>query len=97
MEKQLKQPIEQLTLKTLQKGTISTIKLIENIFALRPKTTKQGVYRVLRKLKNEEKIVIHGKFVSLNLHWIKNMNEFFSLAQFYYSPKVASSDGFFEC
>ncbi len=94
MEKQLKRPIEQLILKTLQKGTISTIKLIESISTIRPKTTKQGVYRVLRKLKDEEKIVIHGKSVSLNLHWIKNMNEFFSLAQFYYSPKVASPDGF---
>lgn len=88
------QPIEQLIIKTVQKGTISTIKLIENISAVRPKTTKQGVYRVLRKLRDEEKIVIHGKSVSLNLHWIKKMNEFFSLAQFYYSPKVASPDDF---
>ncbi len=94
MEKQLKQPIEQLMLKTLQKGTISTIKLIQSISAVRPKTTKQGVYRVLRKLKDEGKIVIYGKSVSLNLHWIKNMNEFFSLAQFHYSPKVANPDGF---
>ncbi|MDP3769727.1 MAG: hypothetical protein U1A23_04480 [Candidatus Sungbacteria bacterium] len=94
MGKQPKQPIEQLILQTLQKGTVSTIKLIESISAIRFKTTKQGIYRVLRKLKDEEKIVIHGKSVSLNLHWIKNMNEFFSLAQFYYSPKVASSDGF---
>lgn len=94
MEKHPKQPIEQLILKTLQKGTISTIGLIEKISALRFATTKQGVYRVLRKLKNEEKIVIHGKSVSLNLHWIKNMNEFFSLAQFFYSPKVANPDGF---
>jgi len=94
VEKQPKQPIEQLILKTLQKGTISTIKLIESISAIRLKTTKQGVYRVLRKLKDEEKIVIYGKSVSLNLHWIKNMNEFFSLAQFYYSPKVANPDGF---
>ncbi|MBU1102588.1 hypothetical protein KJ853_02955, partial [Patescibacteria group bacterium] len=94
MEKRLKQPIEQLILKTLQKGTISTIRLIQNISAIRSGTTKQGVYRVLRKLKDGEKIVIHGKSVSLNLHWIKNMNEFFSLAQFYYSPKVANPDGF---
>lgn len=94
MEKHPKQPIEPLILKILQKGTISTIELIEKISALRLATTKQGVYRVLRKLKNEEKIVIHGKSVSLNLHWIKNMNEFFSLAQFYYSRKVANPDGF---
>lgn len=94
MRKTQKQPIEQLVLKTLQKGTTSTTGLIEKIFTLRPTTTKQGVYRVLRKLKDEEKIVIHGKYVSLNLHWIKNMNEFFSLAQFYYLPKVANLDWF---
>jgi len=90
-----RKPIEQIALKILQKGTIQTATLLENIFLSRPKTTKQGVYRVLRKLKNEEKIVIHGKLVSLNLHWIKNMNEFFYLAHFYYSsPKAASLDSF---
>ena len=73
---------------------ISTIELIEMISGIRAKTTKQGVYRVLRKLKNEEKIVIHGKLISLSLHWIKTMNEFFSLAQFYYSSKFANSDSF---
>ncbi|MEK7621988.1 MAG: hypothetical protein AAB415_02300, partial [Patescibacteria group bacterium] len=77
-----------------QKGTMPTIKLIESVSAIRPKTTKQGVYRVLRKLRDEEKIVIHGKEASLNLHWLKDRNEFFSLAQFYYLPKVASPDNF---
>ena len=94
MDKHPKQPIEQLILKALQGGTISTTGLIEKIYVLRPATTKQGIYRVLRKLKNEEKIVIHGKSVSLSLNWIKNMNEFFSLAQFYYSPKIVNPDGF---
>ncbi len=94
MGKPKSQPIEQLILKTLQKGAILTIKLIEHIALIRHKTTKQGVYRVLRKLRDEEKIVIHGKSISLNLHWIKKMNEFFSLAHFYYSQKVASPDSF---
>lgn len=94
MEVKLKQPIEQLILKILQKGTTSSTKLIESIYIKRPQTTKQGVYRVLRKLKNEEKIVIHGKSISLNLHWIKNMNEFFSLAQFYYVTKTSGIDSF---
>ncbi len=94
MLKPIIEPIEGLILKILQKGTMPTIKLIESVSAIRSKTTKQGVYRVLRKLRNEEKIVIHGKLVSLNLHWIKDRNEFFSLAQFYYLPKVANSDSF---
>ena len=49
--------------------------------------TRQGVYRVLRKLKLEEKIVIHGKSVSLNIQWLRKMSEYFSVAQYYYSPK----------
>ncbi len=86
-----KQSIEQLVVNILQKGSISSVDLIRNISLIRPITTKQGVYRVLRKLKNEEKIVIHGKMISLNLHWIRKMSNFFSLAQFNY---LSSSDGF---
>jgi hypothetical protein len=94
MEKNPKRTIEQLLLETLQKGTDSASELIKKISIIRPKTTKQGVYRVLRKLRSEEKIVVHGKSISLSLHWIKNMSEFFSVAQFYYSPKISGSDSF---
>lgn len=94
MRTQEKEPIEGIVLKILQKGTIQTAALLENVILSRSKTTKQGIYRVLRKLKNEEKIVIHGKSVSLNLHWIKKMNDFFSLARFHYASKVTSADNF---
>lgn len=94
MRTQEKEPIEGVILKILQKGTIQTAVLLGNVALSRPKTTKQGIYRALRKLKNEEKIVIHGKSVSLNLHWIKNMNDFFSLAHFYYTSKATSADNF---
>ncbi len=94
MEKQPAQSIEQLIIATLQKGTLSTVKLIADISTIRPDTTKQGVYRVLRKLKEEEKIVIHGKSVSLNLLWVKKRQEFFSLAQFYYSPQGVGAGDF---
>ena len=94
MHKHYQEPIEQILFTLLQKGTMTIPELIEAIERTRPQTTKQGVYRVLRKLKNEEKIVIHGKSVSLNLHWIKNMSEFFSLAQYYSSPKLAADGSF---
>lgn len=86
--------IENLVLQTLQKGSLSTQKLIGEISRLRPKTTKQGIYQVLRKLKSEEKTVVHGKSVSLNIQWLKRMGEFFSLAQFYYEKRIASPDSF---
>lgn len=94
MKHQQNQSIEQLILETLQEGTISIIELIERISVIRLNTTKQGIYRVLRKLTNEEKIVIHRKSVSLNLHWIKKMNEFFSIAHFHYSQKAANTTDF---
>jgi len=91
---QKKETIEQLVIDTLQKGAIATVDLILELHKVRPNTTKQGVYRVLRKLKNEEKVVIHGKLVSLNSNWITNMTEFFSLAQYYYSSKNSGANGF---
>lgn len=79
--------IENLLLQLLQKGSLTAVELIQRIRTERLNTTKQGVYRVLRKLRGEERVVIHGKSVSLNLQWIKRMGEFFSLAQFRYSAR----------
>ena len=79
------QSIEDLVINALKKGTKTTSELIQNIALIRANSTKQGIYRVLRKLKGEEKIVIHGKLVSLNIQWLKTMGEFYSLAEFYYS------------
>lgn len=77
--------VEDEVLEVLQKGTLLGTDIVRQVSQLRPKTTKQAVYRVLRKLKSEEKVAIHGKSVSLNIQWIKSMGEFFSLAEFYYS------------
>lgn len=87
------QSIEDLAINTLQKGSRSPKELVESISLIRANGTKQGVYRVLRKLKKEEKIVIHGRLVSLNLQWIKKMSEFYSLAEHYYSFR-AGADSF---
>ena len=88
--------IEEILFQILQKRSFSTIDLISEIIFLRPGTTKQGVYRVIRKLKREEKIVVYGKVVSLSLHWLKKMSDFFSLAQFYYLPKTAGHQSFLD-
>jgi len=77
--------VEDKALKILQKGTLLATEIVRQVSLLRPITTKQAVYRVLRKLKKEEKIVVHGKSVSLNIQWLKTMSEFYSLAEFYCS------------
>ncbi len=84
------QSIEDLVINALKEGTKTTSELIQNITLIRANSTKQGVYRVLRKLKKEEKIVIHGKSVSLNIQWLKSMGEFFSLAEFHYSGSTGT-------
>ncbi|MFO0743742.1 MAG: hypothetical protein U0469_01680 [Candidatus Paceibacterota bacterium] len=86
--------IEELVLEFLQKGSISSVNLIKEISKERKSSTKQGVYRVLRKLAKEEKIIIHNKNVSLNLHYIKKMNNFYNLAQYYYLPQISNYNNF---
>lgn len=89
----MKKGVEELVLENLQRGTLLATDIVRQASLLRPKTTKQGVYRVLRKLKKEEKVAIHGKSVSLNIQWVKSMSEFFSLAEFYYSG-ASGTDSF---
>jgi len=94
MKNYVNQSIEELIIKILQEGPLATVELVGKISTVREGTTKQGVYRVLRKLNSEEKIVIYGKTVSLNVNWLKTSSEFFSLALYYYSPKLISNDSF---
>ncbi len=82
--------VEEAVLEILQKGTLLGAEIVRQASLLRPETTKQAVYRVLRKLKDEEKVVIHGKSVSLNIQWLKSMSEFYSLAEFYYSGSTGT-------
>src|SRR3989344_5919499 len=82
--------VEEIVLEILQKGTLLGVEIVQQVSLLRPGTTKQAVYRVFRKLKKEEKIVIHGKSVSLNIQCLKTMSEFFSLAEFHYSGSTGT-------
>ena len=84
--------VEEIVLEILQKGTLLGTEIVQQASLSRPKTTKQAVYRVFRKLKKEEKIVIHGKSVSLNIQWLKSMGEFYSLAEFYYSGSTGTDN-----
>lgn len=89
-----KSSIESIIIGNLQHGAMTASELIHRLSALRPGTTKQGVYRVLRKLKNEEKIVSYGRSVALNVHWLTSMAHFFSIAQWHYSPHMRGVESF---
>lgn len=88
----IEKSVEGAVLGVIQKGTLLATDIVHQVSILRPKTTKQAVYRVLRKLKDEEKIVIHGKSVSFNIQWLKTMSEFYSLAEFYYSGSTGTDN-----
>lgn len=52
----------------LRDGSLSTKELLGKVFADRS-CTRQGMYRALRKLKTEEKIVVYKSAVSINNFW----------------------------
>lgn len=66
------------TVLTLLAGTsfLSTTALIQRVRHIRGIVTKQGVYRVLRKLRAEEKVIIYRSRVSLNVLWIETLKHF---------------------
>jgi hypothetical protein len=74
--------LEEHILTSLQLGTMPIVRLIEIIKTKRPKTTKQGVYLIIRKLKRQEIVVVHKKNISLSGVWISAMEEFFRKAEY---------------
>ena len=86
--------IEDLVCAELQRGPIESTLLIEQIKKLRPNTTKQGVYAVLRQLRNAEVIVIHNKKVSFNVRWLKQVDQFFAVAAQNYTEGDLARDNF---
>ncbi|NTW46410.1 MAG: hypothetical protein HGB18_05210 [Candidatus Moranbacteria bacterium] len=82
--------IEEQILEVLRDGSVSTTELIRHVADLRTGVTKQGVYKALRKLKEEEKVVVAGKTVSLNLEWIHDMRDFFDSAERRYASKASA-------
>lgn len=73
--------IEEYILFLLKEGPLKITEVIEKIKRLRPKTTKQGVYYIIRLLKKAEVLVTHKKMVSLNTVWLKKLAAFVSLAE----------------
>ena len=66
--------IEEIVLELLiSNRKLSIEELIKRVDQRRGGATKQGVYRVLRKLKRDGKIVIYKSSVSINTLWIEKL------------------------
>ncbi|MDD5068325.1 MAG: hypothetical protein PHS53_01380 [Candidatus Pacebacteria bacterium] len=83
--------IEDLIMSLLTQGERSTSALLGEIRGIR-KTTKQGFYASLRKLKEEDVILIYKKRVSLNTVWIKKMKDTFNAVSKTYTIEQDSFD-----
>ncbi len=61
-----------------QRESLTTDELIRLVRVERGAVTKQGVYRVLRKLSREEKIVMYRSVISINLLWLMQLDALIS-------------------
>lgn len=89
-----KTSIEDLIVQELQSGPQQITALVDVLQEHRKGTTKQGVYRVIRKLKKEERIVVYKKKASLNYVWVQKMERFFNLAEQHYSGGTSPGNDF---
>lgn len=91
-----KDNLKSIVIDLLGRGGMKAIGLVETVKALRPRTTKQGIYKVLRSLKNEEIVVFKKKEVSLSSLWIKKLEHFIETAKASYNhPKDPGSSFLF--
>ncbi len=88
--------IEEYILFFLQKGSLGTIELLQKIQGKREGTTKQALYKILQKLKEEEVVVVRSKYVSLSHLWINRMAEYFATAQRLYTTHGEPSEDFLQ-
>ncbi len=80
-----------MILSLLIKGEKTTLVLLSELQA-KKKVTKQGFYAALRKLREEETILIYKSIVSLNTVWIKRMKDSLADISHAYTVKQDSFD-----
>ena len=84
--------IEDLIIKLLLKGEVSTPLLLSEIQKSNLHCTKQGFYAALRKLKKEDIVITYKKKASLNTTWLRDMQDKLNATQAIYTSKNTSSD-----
>ena len=80
--------IEDLILQVLENSPEDTKILIEKIRIVRPKTSKQAVYKALKKMRIDEVIVQTREQVALSDVWLKKLADFVERAQLNYRTTV---------
>lgn len=79
--------LEGLIIEHLRHGPLSAATLLEHLYVARPKTTKQGMYAVVRKLVRDEVMVKQGTMLSLNATWVSVLEAFVSSARLAYAAR----------
>lgn len=72
--------LETRIINRLQKKSRNTVSLIDLLISEDTKTTKQGVYKAIGRLKSQEIVITNAKRVGLSSLWIRKMSDFFSIA-----------------
>ncbi len=80
--------IEDLILQVLENGEENTKSLIEKIRISRPNTSKQAIYKALKKMRQDEIIVQTREQAALSDVWLKKLMDFIERAQLNYKTTV---------
>lgn len=86
--------IEDLILQVLKDGSQETSELIARVAQLRPKVTKQGIYKSLRSLRADEVVVRSGKQLALSSVWLIRVGKFLDEARVRYGTQRSPSVDF---
>ncbi len=86
--------LDKLIITSLQNGPLLKTELIQLIKKSRPSTARQTVYRILKKLSNDEIVILKNKRAALDLNWIFETQEFLANAQFHYAQQSSNSLNF---
>lgn len=82
--------IDDLITDVLVRGPQDIKSLIEKIRLVRPKTSKQAVYKALKLLKESEIIIQNKNHVSLSSIWLRKLRDFVEKAELNYKSQSGS-------
>ncbi len=83
---------EEFIIDLLQKGSSRTTFLLEKLQSGEGAVSKQAFYKTLRKLIEDEVVVVRSKVASLSHVWILKMSQFFENAKRSYSIETQGED-----
>lgn len=76
----------------LKNGERKTTQVLKDLSVFEGGITKQAFYSALRKLKNEEVVVVYGGRVAINTAWVLDMRELVAQMERSYLPENIEAD-----